>query len=113
MKNGPHASNMESPSCQQTTILIQSHSNRLPKITVRVTATLNAVTEGEVHMQNVVGYVRVSTQGQAKDGYSLSYQVDEIQHICQENNLNLIRIYEDRGISGAKVDARVELPDGR
>ncbi|ULO09516.1 recombinase family protein [Paenibacillus sp. 19GGS1-52] len=55
-------------------------------------------------MRNAVGYVRVSTQGQARDGYSLSYQVDEIQHYCQENNLNLIRIYEDRGISGAKVD---------
>jgi site-specific DNA recombinase len=55
-------------------------------------------------MQNVVGYVRVSTQGQVKDGYSLQYQVDEIQHFCRDNNLNLIRIYEDRGISGAKVD---------
>jgi DNA invertase Pin-like site-specific DNA recombinase len=55
-------------------------------------------------MGNVVGYVRVSTQGQAKDGYSLQYQVDEINKFCEENNLNLIRIYEDRGISGAKVD---------
>jgi DNA invertase Pin-like site-specific DNA recombinase len=57
-------------------------------------------------MQNVVGYVRVSTQGEAKDGYSLSYQVDEIQHYCHDNNLNLIRIYEDRGISGAKVNKK-------
>lgn len=55
-------------------------------------------------MQNVVGYVLVSTQGQAKDGYSLSYQVDEINRFCEEKNLHLIRIYEDRGISGAKVD---------
>jgi DNA invertase Pin-like site-specific DNA recombinase len=55
-------------------------------------------------MQNVVGYVRVSTQGQARDGYSLQYQVDEIIKYCKENKLNLIRIYEDRGISGAKVD---------
>jgi site-specific DNA recombinase len=28
---------------------------------------------------NVIGYIRVSTQGQARDGYSLSYQQDEIQ----------------------------------
>ncbi|MCY9545289.1 recombinase family protein, partial [Paenibacillus alvei] len=27
---------------------------------------------------NVIGYVRVSTSGQAKDGYSLTYQQDEI-----------------------------------
>lgn len=55
-------------------------------------------------MQNVVGYVRVSTQGQVKDGYSLQYQVDEIKRFYRENNLNLLRIYEDRGISGAKAD---------
>jgi DNA invertase Pin-like site-specific DNA recombinase len=34
-------------------------------------------------MQNVVGYVRVSTQGQVKDGYSLQYQVDEITVIAE------------------------------
>lgn len=28
---------------------------------------------------NVIGYVRVSTSGQAKDGYSLAYQQDEIR----------------------------------
>ncbi|MNO87233.1 hypothetical protein D3C76_786520 [compost metagenome] len=55
-------------------------------------------------MQNVVVYVRVSTQGQVRDGYSLQYQVDEINRYCWENNWNLLRIYEDRGISGAKVD---------
>jgi DNA invertase Pin-like site-specific DNA recombinase len=55
-------------------------------------------------MQNVVGYIRVSTLGQAKDGYSLQYQVDEIEKFCRENSMNLIQIYEDRGISGAKVD---------
>ncbi|WP_019635395.1 recombinase family protein [Paenibacillus fonticola] len=55
-------------------------------------------------MPKVVGYVRVSTQGQARDGYSLQYQVDEIVKYCKANGLNLIRIYEDRGISGAKVE---------
>ncbi|CAG7644624.1 hypothetical protein PAESOLCIP111_04749 [Paenibacillus solanacearum] len=44
-------------------------------------------------MLNVVSYVRVSTQGQVKDGYSLQYQVDEINRYCQENNWNLLRIY--------------------
>jgi DNA invertase Pin-like site-specific DNA recombinase len=57
-------------------------------------------------MLDVVGYVRVSTLGQAKDGYSLQYQVDEIQQYCKQNNLNLIQIYEDRGLSGAKVDEK-------
>lgn len=53
---------------------------------------------------NVIGYVRVSTQGQAKDGYSLAYQQDEIRSYCQEQGWNLIHIYSDEGISGAKVD---------
>ncbi|WNC14278.1 recombinase family protein [Brevibacillus brevis] len=52
----------------------------------------------------VVGYVRVSTQGQVKDGYSLAYQVEEIQRYCAHHNLELLDIYKDEGISGAKVD---------
>lgn len=54
--------------------------------------------------ERVVGYVRVSTMGQVKDGYSLAYQVDEIRQYCEQHNLELVQIYEDRGISGAKVD---------
>lgn len=53
---------------------------------------------------NVIGYVRVSTQGQVKDGYSLAYQQDEIRSYCQEQGWNLMNIYSDEGISGAKVD---------
>ncbi|GED68501.1 resolvase [Brevibacillus reuszeri] len=54
--------------------------------------------------ERVVGYVRVSTQGQVKDGYSLAYQVEEIERFCAKHNLDLIDIYKDEGISGAKVD---------
>jgi site-specific DNA recombinase len=53
---------------------------------------------------NVVGYIRVSTQGQARDGYSLKYQEDEIKAYCEENNMNLIHIFRDEGISGAKLN---------
>ncbi len=53
---------------------------------------------------NVIGYVRVSTQGQAKDDYSLSYQQDEFRSYCQEQEWNLQDIFTDEGISGAKVD---------
>lgn len=52
----------------------------------------------------VIGYVRVSTSGQAKDGYSLSYQQDEIRSYCQEQGWYLQDIFTDEGISGAKVD---------
>ena len=53
---------------------------------------------------NVIGYVRVSTQGQAKDGYSLSYQQDEIRSYCEQQGWNLLHIFTDEGISGAKID---------
>lgn len=54
--------------------------------------------------ERVVGYVRVSTLGQVRDGYSLSYQVEEIERYCTHHNLELLGIYKDEGISGAKVD---------
>ena len=53
---------------------------------------------------NVVGYIRVSTQGQARDGYSLKYQEDEIKAYCKEHGLKLIHIFRDEGISGAKLN---------
>jgi site-specific DNA recombinase len=53
---------------------------------------------------NVVGYIRVSTQRQAKDEYSLRYQEDEIKAYCEGNGLNLIHIFRDEGISGAKLN---------
>ncbi|CQR45879.1 hypothetical protein BN1058_00119 [Paraliobacillus sp. PM-2] len=55
-------------------------------------------------MEKVVGYVRVSTKGQVKDGYSLDYQVEEIKKFCKTQKLELVHIYQDKGISGAKVD---------
>ena len=54
--------------------------------------------------EKIVGYVRVSTEGQVRDGYSLAYQVEEIERYCNANELQLLHIYEDRGLSGATVD---------
>jgi site-specific DNA recombinase len=53
---------------------------------------------------NVIGYIRVSTLGQVKEGYSLSYQEDEIKLYCEKQGWNLIETFIDAGISGAKVD---------
>lgn len=54
--------------------------------------------------EKVAGYVRVSTYGQARDGYSLAYQLEEIERYCQRNGLDLVHVYEDKGLSGAAVD---------
>jgi DNA invertase Pin-like site-specific DNA recombinase len=55
-------------------------------------------------MDRAFGYVRVSTAGQAKEGYSLEEQRDEIRAYCEKAGLELVRIYEDAGLSGAAVD---------
>lgn len=53
---------------------------------------------------NVYGYTRVSTEGQAKQGYSLSEQRAEIEKFCLDNDFNLIKTFSDEGVSGAKAD---------
>lgn len=55
-------------------------------------------------MEKAFGYIRVSTSGQARDGYSLEYQREEIIKHASCNNFELVDIYEDKGLSGAKVD---------
>lgn len=54
--------------------------------------------------KNVYGYIRVSTETQADKGYGLETQEQAIIKYCEDNNLNLINIYTDAGISGAIGD---------
>jgi DNA invertase Pin-like site-specific DNA recombinase len=53
-----------------------------------------------------IGYVRVSTEGQAKEGVSLDNQKDRIKSYCQYKGLELLQIIEDAGISGGKNKSR-------
>lgn len=52
----------------------------------------------------VVGYVRVSTDSQVRHGYSLDEQRVEIERYCNIQNYNLLEIFSDEGVSGAKAD---------
>jgi DNA invertase Pin-like site-specific DNA recombinase len=54
----------------------------------------------------VVGYIRVSTSLQVKEGYSLSYQKNLIREYCQAKGLELRNIYSDNGVSGAEIDRK-------
>ncbi len=51
------------------------------------------------------GYVRVSTPGQ-EDGESLSTQRKNIEFFARKENLELVQIYADEGISGGSVSNR-------
>ncbi len=53
---------------------------------------------------NVFGYIRVSTEGQVKQGFSLAEQQAEIEKYCSSKSYNLVCVYKDEGVSGAKAN---------
>lgn len=58
-----------------------------------------------------VGYVRVSTIGQAEHGLGLDIQKDAIAAYCRREHLQLVGFHEDAGVSGANgVTDRVGWP---
>ena len=56
-----------------------------------------------------VGYVRVSTEGQAADGVSLDAQRGRIEALCRANDYELISLHVDAGLSGKRADNRPGL----
>lgn len=57
-------------------------------------------------MQKAIGYIRVSTQGQADEGVSLDAQRGKIDAWCKLNDYELVAVFEDAGISGASMNGR-------
>ena len=62
-------------------------------------------------MQKVVGYIRVSTTGQAEKGASLDAQRAKIEAWCSLNDGELVAVFEDAGISGSGTAKRDGLLD--
>ena len=61
---------------------------------------------------NGIGYCRVSTEEQVLEGFSLDTQEQEIRRYCQENNINLLDVYIDGGVSAYK-NALKDRPQGK
>jgi len=53
-------------------------------------------------MTKVIGYRRVSTAGQV-DGEGLGVQSEKIEGWCRYQQLDLVQVYEDAGLSGATL----------
>ena len=61
-------------------------------------------------MQKAIGYIRVSTQGQADEGVSLDAHRAKIAAWCSLNDAKLVTVFEDVGISGVSINRRGGLP---
>lgn len=51
-------------------------------------------------------YTRVSTEDQAREGYSLPEQQEKLKDLCKYRDYNIFKIYEDAGISAKDMDHR-------
>jgi site-specific DNA recombinase len=60
-------------------------------------------------MKQAIGYIRVSTDRQAKEGVSLDSQRDMIQSWCERNGYELEQVYVDAGVSGKRMKNREGL----
>ncbi len=60
-------------------------------------------------LQKAVGYIRVSTDGQAVEGVSLDAQRSRIEAWCTANEFQLVAVHVDAGLSGKRADNRPEL----
>lgn len=57
-------------------------------------------------MRKAVGYIRVSTVGQATEGVSLETQETKIRMYAELKDLNLIDVFVDAGLSGKSISGR-------
>ena len=57
----------------------------------------------------VVGYIRVSTQGQVEDGISLDAQEAKVRAWADLNGADEVAVFRDEGISGKRSDNRPGL----
>jgi site-specific DNA recombinase len=60
-------------------------------------------------MKRAVGYIRVSKEEQAREGISLEMQAAKIKAYCELNDLTVIEIIQDAGISAKSIKGRPGL----
>lgn len=57
-------------------------------------------------MRNAGIYVRVSTEKQASEGYSIAAQRENLTKFAKSNDFKVFNVYADEGISGKSVEGR-------
>ncbi|GLC80421.1 recombinase family protein [Lacrimispora brassicae] len=74
------------------------------EMTENVSAPLNVLSKAGYAL-----YVRVSTEEQAKHGFSIAAQIDRLKSYCEAFKLPIFNIYMDDGKSGKDIDGRPEM----
>ncbi len=54
-------------------------------------------------------YVRVSTEEQATEGFSIQAQLSELERYAVQNNLDIVERYIDEGFSGKSIEGRPQM----
>ena len=56
-------------------------------------------------------YMRVSTEDQAREGFSLGEQEEKLRELCKFKELNVYKVYKDAGISAKDMEHRPQFQE--
>ena len=63
--------------------------------------------KSESKIQMIAGiYIRVSTEDQAREGFSLGEQQERLEELCRFKKFKVYKIYQDAGISAKDMEHR-------
>lgn len=54
-------------------------------------------------------YIRVSTEDQAREGFSLGEQKEKLLVLCKFKELEVYKVYEDAGVSAKDMEHRPQF----
>ncbi len=55
-------------------------------------------------MNRIATYIRVSTEDQAKEGYSLEVQREYLESFAKREGIEIFKVYQEDGISGYSTE---------
>ena len=56
-------------------------------------------------------YIRVSTEDQAREGFSLAEQKEKLEQLCKYKDFKVYKIYEDAGVSAKDMEHRPQFQE--
>lgn len=56
-------------------------------------------------------YIRVSTEDQAREGFSLGEQEEKLKDLCKFKELEVYKVYKDAGVSAKDMEHRPQFQE--